>query len=206
MKKSVVILMLTIMVMLLAVGCSEKREELTYSSDATGIIFLADGGVKEVVVESFAETYYDADELKTMVENEISNKDEISVVSVDKVEDSVCLQVKFATCDAFLNYESEYIGALNYEGLVIYNGSLEELSVENSNGYVDLEGATYDISKLKKPEKYNVAYINQAGIYQVEGYIKCISANITLLDNNSVQIPEGEDGFIVYENANSNKK
>lgn len=205
MKKSVAIFLLTIMVMLLTVGCSEKREELTYSSDTTGIIFLADGGVKEVVVESFAETYYDADELKTMVENAISDRDEISVVSAEKVEDSVCLQVKFATCDAFLNYESEYISALNYEDLAIYNGLLEGLSVENSNGYVDLEGATYDISKLKKPEKYNVAYINQAGMYQVEGYIAYISSNITLLDSNSVQIPEGEEGFIIYENANNKK-
>ncbi|MGN0299486.1 MAG: hypothetical protein ACI4C1_09960 [Lachnospiraceae bacterium] len=209
MKKSLVVCVLMLVNLLVMVGCAkEEKGELNYSYDADGIIFQANGSITQVTVASFEKEYYDADELKTMIENTIGDNQDVQVVSAEKKENMVYLQVNYASGDSFVEYEPEYVGVLNYEDAVVYNGAFSVLQKDKQVAgvdcsgftYVDPDGETYDISKIKKVDNYNVAYINQSGTFQVEGYITCISSNIRLMDNNSVQIPDGEAGLIVYKN------
>lgn len=200
MRKGLLIYALTVMGMWLLTGCEqEPSEPLTYDLDQTGLLFQQDGSVTEVVVDAFEAEYYDVDELKSLIEDEVSEIDAITVSAVEKLnENQVRLQINYATGDAFSAYESEYIGILNYEDPVFYNGAIEGAGIEDTQDFVDTDGEAYDISKLKRKDSYQVAYSNQGGFIQVEGYIYCYSSNLTLVDNNSVQIPDGEDGFVIY--------
>lgn len=210
MKKSGLCFVLAMTMLFLLVGCSqpEDRGSLNYTTDKAGIIFQADGSVTEIIIEPFGETYYDAGELKQMIESEFSKNgiQSVSVALAEKKNETLYLQVRYNTCDDFVKYESEYLGILNWEDVEMKNVSLAEFSLDSSLSYADWHGEAYDMTKIKTPENYNVVYINHAGTYQVEGYIECISNGVKLLGNNSVEIPEGKSGYIVFNNGKGEKK
>lgn len=98
-------------------GCSSEEGPVVHDSQA--ITINAEGGVLCELVEGFEKDYYDVDELKSIVSEEISefNKERLrsdaaQLVEIKKAGDNVRMSIQFATTSDFMEFG---------DGLLVYD-------------------------------------------------------------------------------------
>lgn len=202
MKKFFCVFMTFTFCMICLMGCGKRLnvEESTVYVDKKGTVISVD-------IEQLDQSYYDETELKTFIEEQVSNYQQShgqeAKMSDFKVEDGeAVLKMEYDDCDAYTDFN----------GIELYSGSILEARAE---GY-DFETDFYSVEEDKVPvtkdvileEEDNQVVIIRKGIdVKVDGRVLYVSGkNVEKISKDTVSIPEPEEEseeeiltYIVYK-------
>lgn len=193
MKKTtrIIVFMLT-MLLLTACGASAKVETNTVAVDKKGV-------VTSTLVEEFAESYYDADELKKMVDKEVADynatagADSVTVDTFEVSEGKATLVRKFGTYKdyAALNDTEFFIGTV----ADAYDAGYEFDSVVSADG-----DTTLSKQQILENGDSRIVICEQAQDVRVPGKITYISSGVKIKDNKTATVTEeGSLAYILYQ-------
>lgn len=189
-NKSIGILLLSAC---LLAGCGSRLDV-----DCDTVYVQKKGTVVSASIEPFEKDYYDAEELKAFVDDEIASYQEKYVdasLELDKFgveNDTAKLYIKFGTCDEYARFN----GVELFNGSVVqaqaegYQFDTELVEVENGNkkdGKVDIDPVINNVDN-------KVVIIKQNIDVKVPGKVLYVSAqNTTLKGKDTVSIGASED-------------
>ncbi len=194
-----------ILCMAVLAGCSGKVDLSKVTESTIGI--NGDGSIDEVVIESFEQSYYSLEELQAYVEEEVAefnrahpqeqpkdqkaDDEEITAmtvlsVEVDEEEKTARLALSYRTDDLY--------NAFNASAIHFY--SMDEASAEASIAEVKnlssaKEGKTADFSEIAGSKKLHVVCTDGPARLKMSGRILYYSKEASLIDDHTVQTPEG---------------
>lgn len=208
MSRKISILLLCCLLGCFWVGCSRVSsadvktilKAMAENGDQTSVLIQRDNTFTDVITESFSEEYYDFDELKQVIESEISAynaahqtaegaDDLIELASIERVEDNVVLALKYRQWEALQEYSADvaFANAQMTIQTVVNGMTLEE-------AYVDAEGKAVDKVELNSSaiqKGYRkITASGQAMTVYLENPVVCATDNVTIVDEYMVQIPE----------------
>ena len=179
---------------LLFSGClGGVPEENTISVDKRGRI-------TSTIVEEFDKDFYDADELESEIDEELSEYNKNFAADhvrkeTFKVEDGVAtLQLVFD--------ESGYYA--DYTGLALFAGTLSEAEEEGydlSGNFVEPNENAADLEVLNSDGSAHVLVLEEAVQVRVPGNILavCPEDNVTVTGNREASVAEPELSYIIYK-------
>ncbi len=179
---------------LLFSGClGGVPEENTISVDKRGRI-------TSTIVEEFDKDFYDADELESEIDEELSEYNKNFAADhvrkeTFKVEDGVAtLQLVFD--------ESGYYA--DYTGLTLFAGTLSEAEEEGydlSGNFVEPNENAADLEVLNSDGSAHVLVLEEAVQVRVPGNILavCPEDNVTVTGNREASVAEPELSYIIYK-------
>lgn len=182
--------------MLLLSACGKPAAEL---GEKSHISLFEDGHLEASIVESFAEEYYQEQELLSMVEDEITiynvkkGNECIKVQGHSLIDQVISLDLYFMNVEAYNDYMPE----------TIFCGTLQEAYASGYDFNRSLCDSQNDIRTIGKNDLMNmggarvVIFEGDAAI-RLPDKIKYYSQGMTLIDDNTV-VPEAADTyFIIY--------
>jgi len=180
--------------LILLTGCGT-----TAKKDTQGLTLNEDGSIKSVIVEEFDESLYSVAELQTMMNNEISEYNQMVGAGRITAEDAV---VEEGNVKVVINYSrgEDYV-AFNNRRLEIIN--LKD-ALENNMlnvGFVDAnKNEPFDLKSVDEPNLYTVIITDEPGMVTCPNRISYFSDGVTLESKNQVMVSEDMDGlaYIVY--------
>ena len=193
MKKSISLCLLLAGTILLT-GCSQKFEP-TQST----IFVTSKGTVKSAIMESFEEEYYNFEELKNDVEKMVqdyckeTSENAVVVESFTEENDAVTLMMQYETVQDYNDFND----------MILFSGTL--LEAEDA-GYIpgelyDMEGQMVSLNEEEKGS-LKVIVTEESISIQTSGKIRCVSDNVTILDNKLAKALEAgveHPAFVVYK-------
>ncbi len=202
--KKIFSIILCVCLMFCLTGCGETIGKIKLNSGENGFYIKKDGTVLYAVSESFDKKYYDKDELKKAIEEEVKSYNESNVASVSdsiKVEKikvsrkKANMTLKFATIYDFDSYIDKYNKAEDekfYVGAVAANpydisGDLVSTDKKKTIKAEDVEGMNADI--IVTDEKSKI---------QVDGDILYISEKCTVDKKGIVTTADDGISYVVY--------
>ena len=206
-KKKIISLLMVMTIALTFVGCDNKVGDIALEKGQTAIHISKDGKVQYGVAESFDKDYYDKNELKSTVENEVdefnsdsdaSGKDALSLKSMDVKKDVATMIMEFASTTDFGTYILKYN---NPDKGTFYIGDISD------NEDCEIKGKFYAPDNKKKSVSEdkisdlddNILIVNEQMKVQIEGTVKYVSENCKISDG-VVETAKTDDGisYIVY--------
>lgn len=224
MKKHIKIIvssLLLILLIILSVGCGNKNKKIVFEPEVSSVYVCDDGTLLCAMVEDFAESYYDIDELKTFVaEQVVSFNEEAAGISAaydteeSEADDNLPIAIKdcytlgdkavlILSCTDYKNYYEinkleEYVEVISsVETTTIKNMKSSDESFDTDIFKAD--GTTVDINKVLKKNKYHVVKVSGTGVIEVQGVIKYVSANVVVNDDASAAEVSGDVSYIIYK-------
>lgn len=197
MKKLISLCLLALCLFL--TGCSEEiPEENTIAIDKKGVVTYT-------VVEEFGKDFYDLEELRGDIEEEIENynrnfgSDPLTLKTLEADQGTIVMQLRFAGAEDYEKYYADYSGA------VLFAGTIEEAREAGYNldgEFLGADGSLTDITQLSNPEKLKVLITNEAISIQVPGEIQCVSpsGSVTILEKKKALVKEeAKQACIIYK-------
>lgn len=197
MKKLISLCLLALCLFL--TGCSEEiPEENTIAIDKKGVVTYT-------VVEEFGKDFYDLQELRGDIEEEIENynrnfgSDPLTLKTLEADQGTIVMQLRFAGAEDYEKYYADYSGA------VLFAGTIEEAREAGYNldgEFLGADGSLTDITQLSNPEKLKVLITNEAISIQVPGEIQCVSPSgcVTILEKKKALVKEeAKQACIIYK-------
>lgn len=176
------------------VGCGDQAT--TY--DVTTLVMDSDGTFKEVVVEAFDKSYYDASELESFVRSEIQEYNlrkiatQISLEEV-KVEDEIAkVTISYKTDEDYREFNED----------VLFVGTIKEAMEEGYQfdktftEYGKTDAAS--VAKVTENTNYGIIITQQERNVVVPNKILYISENVTT-DGKKKAKTNGEECYIIYK-------
>ncbi len=213
MRKSIIFAMVTLMAVSV-IGC---KKDSKYDLDVSGVYIKNDLSLVGTFVEPFNKSYYNATELKLMVEDEIKayNKEKVNVEAVSEkdVKDSINLPitlddvaVKDKSAKVVITYDSgeDYISfnesyVIGEKQGTTLNVSLVSDGANSLEGeFVTEKGESVTIQDITKNGDYKLIYVDFGTTIKVEGKVCYISTNVTVEDKDTVTTVDGEGSFIIF--------
>ena len=151
---------------------------LSQASQSNGIVIDKSGKVTEYIVEEFSQDYYSADELKAMVEEEITDFHGDGTVSLEKLEakdNNLYMTLKYSSAKAYTAFND-----VGDAGSILFVGTVSDAYASGYNMDVTMKSARDDASVITKDsilaqgEKNMVVYSGDVEV-QVPGKILYIS-------------------------------
>lgn len=153
-------------------GCSEEiPEDNTIAVNKKGVITYT-------VVEDFGKDFYDTEELRGDIEEEIGNfnqnfgSDPLTLKTLEADQGQIVMQLEFSEAQYYERYYADYSGAILFVGTM---KEAEDAGYDLNGEFMGADGSLTDISQLSTPEKLNVLITNEALSIQVPGEIQCVS-------------------------------
>ncbi len=186
----------TVCMMFLMAGCGNVAD-----AESTSVIIDKKGAITQVIVESFDQPYYNADELRSEIEqkagqyNTSSGNEKAIVLDLLEVSDQGVIKVKI-----------EYAGYQDYTAFnekLLFIGTVSE-AYHAGYAFPDMTQAAggSDLSAsdvLEKGEKHMVI-MDEAQQLKVPGKILYYSQGISLADEKTaVNLNDGQTAFVIYE-------
>lgn len=172
-------LALALLVILFLTGCAGKPGVST-------LIISKEGEVKSYIIEEFAAPYYDAEELKSNVLNDILHANEqlkqtaIELTSYELVEGVLSATIEYQSAKAYEDFNEETL----YVGLweeAVAEGYKIDAAIENDNYHIVIFTEPVDV---KVPKKI---------VYVSDGLQKTGKKTVTVTDR------EKEIYYIIHE-------
>ena len=194
MKKIRFGIILVLAVMLLS-GCREA----TFDADENTVYVKKNKTFIGALVEDFAEIYYDADELRTFIDNEIKAYN----ASVGAVNLEVSTyEVESNKAKLFINYTDagDYAG---FNGVTFFAGTVEEALSAGYNfdaSFIQVKDkGEVDSGTITSHNKYYVVITDEQNSIQVQGTIVYATSNVELVSKSVAKTPGGEIAYIVFK-------
>lgn len=197
MKKLISLCLL--MLCLFLTGCSEEiPEENTIAIDKKGVITYT-------VVEEFGKDFYDLEELRGDIEEEVENynrnfgSDPLTLKTLEEDQGTIVMQLRFAGAEDYERYYADYSGA------ALFAGTVEEARAAGydlDGEFLGADGSLTDITQLSNLEKLKVLITNEAISIQVPGEIQCVSpsGSVTILEKKKALVKEeAKQACIIYK-------
>ncbi len=191
MKKKIIGILLIVCIMM-ACGCAEKETD----ADTTTVFVHKDGTITDAIVEEFTAGYYDAAELQTMTNKELTAYNQTTgdvssaVLSRYEVADGlakVFIDFKTAKDYAAFNETDCFFGTVAdaYEAGYDLDVTLKSVSGDE----------TLDKNALLEKGKYSILLIEEH--VDVVTYKKILykSANVDIIDDNHARVSNEAEGF-----------
>ncbi|WP_026490572.1 MULTISPECIES: hypothetical protein [unclassified Butyrivibrio] len=192
MKSSVAVISV-IMTLSVLSGCGAggNTSKLTTSS----IEINKDGSVVSTIIDDFAESYYNLDELKEMTENEVNSfivskgEGAAELKSVDLNDGKVKLVIKFSDVDNYADFNSEYLA---YETVTdaVLSGQLDV------NTLVDKDGIAIDPDKAAVLSDQHVIITKSANIIAAPYKVKYFAGKAKAYNKYMADMSDNVDGEI----------
>ena len=180
--------------------------------DVTGIILDKKDRVTQVIVEDFAQSYYNADELKADIENQINEVNSVSgsdnpEESAEKKDDTpdvelkgfelsedrkLKVQIAFENCNlyTYFNKKQLFVGFLS--DMTAAGGTLPVMNKADGTGVLGQDEMAGILNKKVVMIEENMAVVTPSKILYY-------SENMSLTGDYSAILPnEGEKGYVVY--------
>ncbi len=171
--------LLIMMVALMAVGCGAKFEP-----EETAIYITSKGEVRSAVIESFEESYYDLEELRSDLEKSIDD------YCLDQGESCITLETleineETGNAELWMEYETvEDYGAFN--NVLLFHGTVAEAKEEGyfedtyfeDTELLDTDGDYAELSE--EDDEYQVIISDEAICIQTSGKILYVSDNVSI--------------------------
>lgn len=125
-----------------------SKEEGLLSS----VSVLKDGSIESIIVEDFAESYYNVDDLNNMIQNTIADyqkQDPDSVITMEACEmldQKVKVVLKYNNSDAYSGYNSE----------MLFVGTVQEAYEEGYDLNMTLTGTDKEATQISRQELLNM--------------------------------------------------
>ena len=199
MKKPLYIILVAIMGACCITGCKKEASIKLSDINESTILLLGNGSVQGASVEQFDKSYYDKDELKDFIKEDIdtfNSKD--SNVEAVKLED---FNVSDKTAKVLLNYKditlyNEYNSS---DIQVLTMGEAVEKNILPDTMQDVINSSEVAKTDVTANSEYMVVVTNELIDVKTEGKIKYYS-NAMLLNEQTAQSMEGKTTIIVYEN------
>lgn len=207
--------------MAMIMGLSGCGGSVEFAPTQTSIFIQKDRTISSAEIESFDNSgfdtpRYDAAELQQFVEEAVSayNSEKAGTTAVrveEKSEETLPvaiekLEVKDNVATLILNYAGteeylEFNGTTDYvavQDLIVGTVADGNTSGLDYAGMVKADGTAADAAEIKEEEKYSLVSVTGDVVVKVEGKVQYMSSGVTLIDENTVQTPEGTS-YIVFK-------
>lgn len=186
-----------VMLLTLTAGCGSSYEEY----EKTVMKFGKNGSVSEEIQEAFDETIYDKNDLKTSIEEELTDYNED--FDEERIRLNKC-KVRKGEAVVGLAYDSaEDYAKFNHAD--VFQGTISEFSQSEYHAYVDLkdaEGAVTSISSLAASgTDYSVVVLDRDCIAEIKGEICYFSDGVELISSKAANVTVSDEAYayIVYK-------
>lgn len=196
-KISVVLVSLCLM---LTLGACAGLPFGTADADATSVIVDKKGTITQIIVESFEQSYYNADELKA----EIESKAEQYNTRIGK-ESAVVLKDMNLSEDKQIKVRMQYAEAANYSEFnekLLFAGTISEAYAAGYS-FVDMkaaDGQSLSAQDVLEKGDMHVVIMEEAQQAITPSKIAYVSDGVSIVDDKlAVNMNEGQIAFIIYE-------
>lgn len=200
MKKIISLVVLTFAFAFL-VGCAKDVDLTTEVVDINTMVIREDGKVQVAIVDVFDEDYYEMEEFKDFITNEIDqyNADHgegsITFDIIEQKDKKVIVVITYSNIEhysAFNSTSGQLVSAATAKG------GDSNLQSKLPESFLDKKGETITSAQALKKDEYKVLVINENTKIIVEGKILYYS-NGDYIDSSSLQSAEEETTFIIYK-------
>lgn len=176
-------------------ACGDK----TFTADTNTLYIKLDGGIAEASFELFDKEYYDEQELKSFVEQEVRDynyKNVKEAVAVDRVE------VADNVAAAYLNYKTikDYI-AFNESDM--FSGTVKQAmdaGYDFETEFVSYDkGEKADILTVTDQVANKILILDDSIDMRFDGTICFVSSNVQKIDKKNVTLTQGGLSYIIYK-------
>lgn len=227
MKRHIQIIMSLVLMLSLVLsmtGCGNKNKEIVFEPASSAVYVCDDGTLLCATVEDFSASYYDIEELKAFVEEQVTvyNADKAGVFeayesdgskdSKDDTELPVAIRdcytsdnnaVLILSCDDYSDYYEinnlyEYSDVITFVETATVKAMKEAGETINA-GMFKADGSAISVDKVMKKNKYHVVKVSGTGTVYVQGIIKYVSADVDVNDEATAADVSGTEAYIVYK-------
>lgn len=215
--------MLILSLMVSLAGCGNKNKEIAFEPEVSSIYVCDNGTVLGATVEDFSESYYDIDELKSFVEEQVISFNEAAgaaayAYDTEESEEDDNLPVSIKDCyttnegKAVLILEcSDYDDFYTINNLAEYDNVISSVEVttisemKGSDETFDVDelfkadGSNANMKKVLKKNKYHVVKTSGTGTVAVQGIIKYVSADVVVNEDATAATVNGDVCYIIYK-------
>ena len=196
MKKFAFLSVMVVMIVTLA-GCKKGNVSIKTSGiEANTMLIKSDGVVQVATIEEFNESYYDLEELKVYINNNLAefnqsvgNETAVVLDSLDKKNENAIMVLEYANMEYYAEFNEVEAKLLT----TVTDSDLGELPDTLQSAQ---EEGTISKSELTSLEDAKVVILNEEFNLIVSGKIKYYS-NGTLVDKNEIQT-SAEGTVVVY--------
>jgi hypothetical protein len=182
--KRIVLCTIALLLMLGAVGCT--NEELKVDKiTANTIVAKSNGELQVATIEDFDKNYYDLDELKEYIEEQVNaynkkvGEDKITVDEVDKKDGKAVMILTYSGMDQYATF--------NEVSAAYFTGGIQDISLKLPSTLVDAKnGSLASTDEILKDEKLKILVLNEPYHIVTDGKVKYYSDKATLVDENEV--------------------
>lgn len=185
------------MIIVTLTGCAEAN----FKPETDAVFVKGNGAVTKAIIEDFDKEFYDSDELKKMIDEEISDynakfgDNHITVKKYEVADGRVLFYAKYD--------ESKYYA--DYNDVTFFNGTIRDAldtDYEISGEFADADGEAVKAADAVANEKNKVVIFEEPMEVYTSGKILYVSEGVELIDKKQAvieEIPEGQAAVIVYK-------
>jgi len=190
---SILIFLLGIMTL---AGCGNEDSGL-----GSGRVINKDGSIEATIVREFDETLYNVDELKSMMDDEISSYnfdnagDKITAGEVKCEEGILTCVINYAGAEDYAGFNNRRFVIETYDEALA--SDIVKISVKNVK---DLSQVDFDM--IEDNEYLYVLVTDETGVITFPGKVLYISDGVESISKNKADVTENMDGlaYIIYKN------
>lgn len=194
--KGIKVLLSIFLVITLMTGCSTKA----FDADTSTVLVQKNGKVVSVTVEAFDKSYYNKDELKSLIDENVSkyNADHEKAVTVKKYE------TENNVAKLIINYNTATDYA-NFNNLTFFAGTVSEAireGYEFDTEFLNVEdGSATTTEAVKSLTDYKVIIFEEPIHVETSGKVSYMSSNLKQEGKKSVSRAEDVQGlsYVIYE-------
>ncbi|HHV12532.1 MAG TPA: hypothetical protein GXX75_19850 [Clostridiales bacterium] len=195
--KRIVLCTIALLLISGAVGCT--KEELRVGEiTADTMVARANGELQVATVEAFDKDYYNLEELKRYIQEQVdtyntkAGGEKITVDDVDKKENNAVMILTYSGMDQYSSF--------NEVPAAYFSGGVENISLKLPSTLVNAkDGSLASTDEILKDEKYRILVLNEPYHIIVDGKIKYYSEKATLVDDNEIDGTAEDMTIVVFK-------
>ncbi len=213
MKKSIVLLLVTVLVLSLA-GC---KKDTKLDTTTNNIYVRKDNTVTGIYVDSFEKETYRLDELKKEAQNEVAayNKEKsgvekyenegkteklpISIRSIEAKNEKATVMLDFASGDDYFDYNNFRDYLTDKGGTTFYTSQISDSNIKLEGNFVTATGEKTSVDTINEKSNYSIIYLDFGSKVQVNGEIAYVSDNVTVKSVDTAETRDNMKSFIIYK-------
>lgn len=192
MRKSVLMILCAVFIFCMT-GCGD-----TFETKESAIYVKGNGSILEASIESFAESYYNKDDLEDFVKKSIEDytkqhgSDSVSFTELEVENNIATLYLKYDNAKEFSRFHGEEFFSGTMAEAMAAGYTLSGTYYKVEDGKLSKEVTTNDME-----EDLNVIIMKERIGVQVSGTICYVSNNVTLEDDKTISPVKDENGKVL---------
>ena len=213
MKKSILLLLLTIIVIFGISGCRGKKSDYGFETTESLVYIQDKNSIISIFIEEFDKKTYNLEDLNKAIEEEVkeynesikekdTDEDGLEFLDLDLKDTKARLEMEYKSPEDYAAYNTKYV--YYGEEVIMHLGSFDELakkeiSVDGDFNKIDETGeiSTVTLNKIQDKDNLTVLLINEGNKVRVNGTILYTSKNVSVKDEVATTT-SGEYNYIIY--------